>query len=781
MSFKDLDIRQQIDFLYKRGGNSSGLNIPAISGSTTGKYLYNNGSSLSWTTASGGWPLTGVFALTGEVDGDLGVYSFNLFGANSNYNFSNSQFSFGLSDGSAFNSSFYQDPTGFRIQSSNDAETIINRLEVDQNGLLVTLAAGKTFETPSINFRIASGNNFSSDMYVFGDSMTVPYVVTSAQAYCNLLASHFGNIPVNNQANYGAGGAGRGVTNAAWNMSINFPNIGYHAASIMAGFNDIRRGGTNAKTTAKVVETIKAWVACYWLRSDFVLAGSADPSIVRTGTWTTSIDATLYPGIKASNSAQSTVLNSEITYTSPGNCETILAGFVGGDNSGTIYDYANIEVYLDGVLQAGPYTGANQADGQADATFDNKRTPLVIFFTGLDGSVPHIIAIKQKTSGAYLTVTHFGHFRTTPTIKPLVYEIPYMLTYDGADSQLVTDTTNAAIDAMVSSIDSEYRPVVIKTNDYYNPITGDSGDGHPNATGHAQIYAAALNVVGNNLRYVRDGGIIARTDGYYGSLNGAEIQFLTTTDLQFSTGITDNSGVITVNLSTGKAGSQIVKGGVAASEYLELMSTTHATKGTIRAANGLFTIDDTNGHLGLNNTSPGAWLDIRHSAINNIGVSIKAFTGQTNDLLIVKDSLDAVMTKISSTGGIRVSGDLGNAVGPAGMEMFIQAGEWWFQAYDRNGAAYVPVRNTALTFNFMPSGASAMYINGTGLRMGTTAAGANATRLHLDASTTAKSLMRLDVGVAPSVPNDGDVWREDNTNTGVKIRVNGVTKTITLS
>lgn len=49
--------------------------------------------------------------------------------------------------------------------------------------------------------------------------------------------------------------------------------------------------------------------------------------------------------------------------------------------------------------------------------------------------------------------------------------------------------------------------------------------------------------------------------------------------------------------------------------------------------------------------------------------------------------------------------------------------------------------------------------------------------LGFAASTTAKALMNLTVGVAPTSPNDGDVWREDNTNTGLKIRVNGVTKT----
>lgn len=48
------------------------------------------------------------------------------------------------------------------------------------------------------------------------------------------------------------------------------------------------------------------------------------------------------------------------------------------------------------------------------------------------------------------------------------------------------------------------------------------------------------------------------------------------------------------------------------------------------------------------------------------------------------------------------------------------------------------------------------------------------------ASTTSGALFNLPVGVAPTSPGDGDVWREDNTNTGLKIRINGVTKTISV-
>ncbi len=62
-----------------------------------------------------------------------------------------------------------------------------------------------------------------------------------------------------------------------------------------------------------------------------------------------------------------------------------------------------------------------------------------------------------------------------------------------------------------------------------------------------------------------------------------------------------------------------------------------------------------------------------------------------------------------------------------------------------------------------------------------TGAISSSTFLNLAAGTTAKSALRFIQGAAPTSPVDGDVWREDNTNSGLKIRVNGVTKTITLS
>ena len=53
--------------------------------------------------------------------------------------------------------------------------------------------------------------------------------------------------------------------------------------------------------------------------------------------------------------------------------------------------------------------------------------------------------------------------------------------------------------------------------------------------------------------------------------------------------------------------------------------------------------------------------------------------------------------------------------------------------------------------------------------------------LHIGPSTTDQALMRLEVGPAPSSPNDGDIWLESNTLTGLKIRISGATRTITIT
>lgn len=77
----------------------------------------------------------------------------------------------------------------------------------------------------------------------------------------------------------------------------------------------------------------------------------------------------------------------------------------------------------------------------------------------------------------------------------------------------------------------------------------------------------------------------------------------------FSTGLTNSSGTITNNLSTGISGGQSVIGGTAASNNLTLSSTTNGTKGSIIFGTSAY--DEVNNRLGIKTTSPSLELDVR--------------------------------------------------------------------------------------------------------------------------------------------------------------------------
>jgi hypothetical protein len=68
-----------------------------------------------------------------------------------------------------------------------------------------------------------------------------------------------------------------------------------------------------------------------------------------------------------------------------------------------------------------------------------------------------------------------------------------------------------------------------------------------------------------------------------------------------------------------------------------------------------------------------------------------------------------------------------------------------------------------------------------GVGLGVGVAASTAAFLKIAAGTTAKAQVNLPTSTAPTSPVDGDVWREDNTDTGLKVRINGATKTITVS
>lgn len=96
----------------------------------------------------------------------------------------------------------------------------------------------------------------------------------------------------------------------------------------------------------------------------------------------------------------------------------------------------------------------------------------------------------------------------------------------------------------------------------------------------------------------------------------------------------------------------------------------------------------------------------------------------------------------------------------------------------------IALGNTSLMFSdlFLASGGVVNFNNGdVTITHSTDALTIGGGKQIFAATTTSYASFNIPTGTAPTSPVDGDVWREDNTNTGLKIRINGVTKTITVS
>lgn len=134
------------------------------------------------------------------------------------------------------------------------------------------------------------------------------------------------------------------------------------------------------------------------------------------------------------------------------------------------------------------------------------------------------------------------------------------------------------------------------------------------------VQAAANSILGNktgsaaNVAYLTSTEVTAMLDTFTSTLKGltpasggGTTKFLRAdgnwaAPYTFSTGLTESSGVVTDNLSTGVAGGQSVIGGTAASNNLTLSSTSNATKGKILFGTSAY--DEANNRLGIGTASP---------------------------------------------------------------------------------------------------------------------------------------------------------------------------------
>lgn len=128
------------------------------------------------------------------------------------------------------------------------------------------------------------------------------------------------------------------------------------------------------------------------------------------------------------------------------------------------------------------------------------------------------------------------------------------------------------------------------------------------ASGNAYIQvdnSLAQVIVGNGPLVIPGG---SPGDVFTNSGGGVGTWAAPTSPLIFSTGLTNSSGTITANLSTGISGGQSAIGGTASGQNLTLSSTTNATKGKILFGNSAY--DEANNRLYIGQSTGAATVDI---------------------------------------------------------------------------------------------------------------------------------------------------------------------------
>jgi len=117
----------------------------------------------------------------------------------------------------------------------------------------------------------------------------------------------------------------------------------------------------------------------------------------------------------------------------------------------------------------------------------------------------------------------------------------------------------------------------------------------------------------------------------------------------FSTGLTNTTGTITANLSTGIAGGQTAFGGTASGENLTLRSTTNDTKGKI-ILGSLSAYDELNDRLGIGTTSPSTSLSVVSPSGTQLFASISGTNTSTAALATTCINLASTFSPTSDSG-----------------------------------------------------------------------------------------------------------------------------------
>lgn len=325
-----------------------------------------------------------------------------------------------------------------------------------------------TKSTIKLTQQFASRQYTVSEYYRFGDSISANFGIPEGFSYNELLA----NLYNTKLFTFSLDSSGCKTAIISHTSQINpRHNI---LTSVMVGLNDLRRGGSDIKTTSKIKECYRGIIVNQFLKT---FTTSSAVSITTNGTWT-SENASANGG-KTTTASVSTVSGNYKEYTFKDT--NVAVGFICSDGAEV---FGTFDVILDGVLHS-QHTLNEKTDNV------DPYAPYVVYVEGLE-DVEHTIRIEH-TDNNKIILDYFGNLENPVFATPIIiYDVPLMTAYGvspNLGSDAIINAFNIELANLITEFDSNYPIVYVKTNDYYDINTGLSADGiHPNLVGQRQIY-----------------------------------------------------------------------------------------------------------------------------------------------------------------------------------------------------------------------------------------------------------------------------------------------------
>ena len=310
----------------------------------------------------------------------------------------------------------------------------------------------------------------------FGDSITLGQGATVGKYYNDLFESDY-NLALTSYAE-----SGKGVYQAIKNHHANIVYGHSSLCTVMAGFNDVRRGGNSVKTMAKIENAIKSMIINHFL-DRHEIAKSTSPNVIESN-WNNAYSGTAICGKE--NGVYSNVISGYLEYTFEDD-NVVFMGFAG---DGVTEIYGSVEVTIDGVSQ-GTFSFNEGSDGISDGSYNNNIISKPLYFGNLgDGS--HTIRVTKLDASRS---DYFGHLRKSNNCEPfIIIESTKMdatgyATSPANASDVIIDELNALFNSISTTFLSGYPVLVGQTNTYFDVTTDLYTDHiHANDNGHRAIY-----------------------------------------------------------------------------------------------------------------------------------------------------------------------------------------------------------------------------------------------------------------------------------------------------